>query len=94
MSKATDMIAVERNRQVIEKGYDANHDRDHVEALILAAESYLFNNDGLAKKSDSKLPPGPWPWAEEFWKPTGDPKLDLVKAAALIAAAIDSLLDS
>ena len=38
------------------------------------------------------LPPSIWPWGEQYWKPSPKDRIrELVKAAALIAAAIDVL---
>lgn len=97
MTKATDLIAAERDRQVNEEGYDAEHDAGHAHELIRAARSYAYEaRIGVAAEGASIThlpgqPPSEWPWAERYWKPTGDPVRDLVKAGALIAAAIDSL---
>lgn len=85
MSKATDLIAAERERQVTEEGYDAIHDAGHSRSLVNAAVCYLLHRS-------SGTVPLLWPWADRYWKPTGDPVRDLTKAGALVAAAIDSLL--
>jgi hypothetical protein len=91
------LIASERARHEAEEGYDAEHDRGHAGALALAASGYaLAGADDLgaapyvANQADD--PPFDWPWHDSYWKPTGDPVRDLVKAGALIAAAIDSVL--
>lgn len=35
-----------------------------------------------------------WPWGKQYWKPTpNDPRRQLVKAGALIAAAIDAMTE-
>lgn len=86
MSKGTDLIAAERERQVNEEGYTAEHDAGHAHALVDAAACYLRGG----RTKPGTVPIG-WPWAERHWKPTGDPVRDLTKAGALIAAAIDSL---
>lgn len=78
-------IAIERQRQIETEGYTTEHDADHsVSTLVNAAEAYL----GWGLKT--------WPWSEKDFKP--DPtddgmyhRRDLVKAGALIAAAIDRL---
>ena len=96
MSKGTELIAAERERQVTEEGYTAEDDADHSTELAVAGAAYA------ASAAYSTLGPvGPdnvlsfedveWPWDKRFWKPTGDPVRDLTKAGALIAAAIDSL---
>ena len=92
MTKATDMIAAERERQITEEGYSAEHDKDHALELTKAAQCYV--GVGIRAQRYAAHPltvPIMWPWADRFWKPTGDPVRDLVKAGALIAAAIDSL---
>jgi hypothetical protein len=87
MTAATELIAAERDRQVSEEGYTAEHDAGRAHALVDAALCYA--RVGTWTKPH---PPLAWPWADRYWKPTGDPVRDLTKSAALIAAAIDSLL--
>lgn len=98
MTKATDLIAAERERQVSEEGYNAEHDRGHERQLLAAAgvyetaaAVYLYEGKAVALSPQWARGCG-WPWAGRYWKPTGDPVRDLVKAGALIAAALDSLL--
>lgn len=69
------LIALERWRQVQEEGYDTVHDlRVGTERLTDAAIRTLL---------------AWWPWGPEAWKPADDRLRNLVKAGALIAAAID-----
>lgn len=86
------LIAAERRRQVDVEGYTAEHDQGHEVDLVRAAMSYmraaLFPLNGLQNVAD---PMQSWPWSSEHWKPTGDPRRDLTKAGALIAATIDAL---
>jgi hypothetical protein len=99
MTKATDMIAAERTRQITDEGYDSSHDHGHEGDLIAAAVGYAqAGGCGIPTSSypswvsdDPDDPAVDWPWHPSYWKPTGDPVRDLVKAGALIAAAIDSL---
>lgn len=86
MSKGIDLIAAERERQVIEEGYTPEHDAGHAHALVDAARAYA--HAGAVRAGSTPLG---WPWAPEDWKPSGDPVRNLAKAGALIAAAIDSL---
>lgn len=98
MTKATDLIAAERDRQVNEEGYDEEHDKGHALQLTDAARVYadaatIYLHEGTAVALPGQWARGRgWPWHGSFWKPTGDPVRDLVKAGALIAAAIDSLM--
>lgn len=98
MPRGTDLIAEERNRQISEEGYSEEHDSGHHDELIMASMAYSqlafvqtdFPDTPLAwyaHPSDLDL----WPWHRDDWKPSEDPKRNLTKAGALIAAAIDSL---
>lgn len=101
----------ERARQVVQEGYDADHDKGHFIELLDAAVSYAaFTSACLEIEKDVargthtraeadeflaegvKIVPPVWPWGRSYWKPSAtDLKRNLVKAGALIAAAIDSL---
>ncbi len=94
MTRGTDLIAAERERHIGEEGYDAEHDEGHELELTEASLSYLASLRHRWRYPDrrSEFSPTLWPWGLKFWKPTVDPVRQLVKAGALIAAAIDSLL--
>jgi hypothetical protein len=85
-------IAHERRRQITQEGYAPEHDDGHVEDLLRAASAYALLHDGTRHVYPVGNPPALWPWAREFWKPTGDPVRDLTKAGALVAAALDAEL--
>lgn len=102
MSKATDDVLAERQRQVSAEGWSAEHDDEHdARELARAASCYvehyigrswLFDDprgDGPLKYSEEELPDD-WPWDTEWWKPK-DPRRDLVRAAALLIAEIERL---
>lgn len=79
------MIARERRRQIVEEGYDEDHDRYGTGELSRAAACYALGERGLV--------PADWPWDAQFWKPTPNDRVrELTKAGALVAAAIDVLL--
>lgn len=81
-----ELIALERSRQIRIEGYDAKHDQsldDH--ALEEAAMAYIHSSIG-EKKEAIKC----WPWLLPFLKPRTRVR-DLVRAGALIAAAIDKI---
>lgn len=83
------MIAVERERQVKDEGYNAEHDQAHAPmTLAKAAVSYILCNDEKKRKIAKTTY---WPWEDKYYKPR-DMKRNLVRAGALIAAAIDRLL--
>jgi len=93
-SNGAERIAVERARQVSDEGYSPEGDAGKVFELTEAAICYAGHGAALEEYGvdlvEEELPTK-WPWAPEFWKPTTGLR-DLVKAGALIAAAIDSLL--
>lgn len=87
--KGADLIREERRRQIEVEGYDAMHDRHHTpQVLCRAAVGYALHEDPskLVAEAAGNL----WPWNKEFYKPK-DHLRNLVRAGALIAAAIDLL---
>lgn len=106
MKTGIEMIADERKRQVEVEGYSEQHDSCHSpRKLIQAAQTYLESADLTLHSKEfspsnswhqTNLPfyrneiKRTWPWEQESFKPTTDIR-DLVKAGALIAAAIDRL---
>lgn len=93
-----DLIAAERERQIIEEGFDVEDDvaRQPHQQLAVAAWCYLgaYVHDGDSPPPEEE--PAKWPWPAGangcLWKPTpDDPIRQLVKAGALIAAEIDRL---
>lgn len=90
-----ELIAAERQRQIEEEGWSANHDDQHNRfELSKAAIAYL-------NPSNSDHVRNFWPWDWKWWKPSL-PSIEvpsyevsqirnLVKAGALIAAEIDRL---
>jgi hypothetical protein len=92
-------IAVERQRQVIEKGYTTEHDAKHsLSDLIKAAGAYRsFAAHANTNKNYPDTYPmlrdlalAGWPWSEDSFKPV-DVETALTKAGAMIAAALDRL---
>lgn len=77
-SGGAELIAIERARQVFGEGYTLEHDRElGFGQIAQAAEAYLTGS------------PERHPWPAETLKLSGDILRNLVKAGALIAAAID-----
>jgi hypothetical protein len=99
MKTGIELIAEERQRQ-IEKGFTQEHDVKHeVMEFIDAANCYsvaaLVSNSAKYEEKDKKILLAAiekirWPWDKKSFKPTTSLR-DLVKAGALIAAAIDRL---
>ena len=83
-----ELIAKERQRQILQEGWTSEHDAHHNHnELLNAAISYA-----LHVVAPVPGPPFTWPNNMGPWKPTpGDPVRQLAKAGALIAAEIDRL---
>lgn len=88
-ARGADLIREERRRQIEQEGYDDMHDRHHTpQVLCRAATGYALHEDPSKLVADAAA--NLWPWSNEFWKPK-DHLRNLVRAGALIAAAIDRL---
>ena len=88
-ARGADLIREERRRQQEVEGYDAMHDRHHTpQVLCRAAIGYALHEDPSKLVADAAA--NLWPWSKEYWKPK-DQLRNLVRAGALIAAAIDRL---
>lgn len=86
------LIAAERERQIVAEGWTAEHDAAH-DAFDLSNAAVCYASEAhMPLTASHRTPPPEWPWDAKWWKPTGDPVRDLVKAGALIAAEIDRLL--
>ncbi|MCK6677645.1 hypothetical protein [Enterobacter asburiae] len=90
----TDIIS-ERQRQQSVEGWTPQHDDEHCTgALARAAVCYASHAGNPHNKNmvdyQKTFSPARWPWSEDWWKPT-NPRRDLVKAGALIAAEIERL---
>lgn len=84
---AADVLA-ERKRQVTAEGWTPGHDDEYEHGeLADAAGCYALSSELFDCAGE---PPRPWPWPDEWWKPTNR-RLDLVKAGALILAEIERL---
>ena len=82
-------ILEEREAQETREGRSPEHDDAYErKELQRAAECYLTS----ARLGDigGLEAPAHWPWDKQWWKPK-DPRADLVRAGALIAAEIDRL---
>lgn len=93
---AIDLIAQERQRQITEEGYDANHDDDYGHSdgeLAHAAAAYALGGGHLTGLIDDRVI-NIWPtaWGPEEDIVTRKPRLrQLVIAGALIVAEIERL---
>lgn len=103
MKSGIELIAEERQRQIDVEGYSAQHDSQHpTSEFVYAAIAYtesakvgincmeMGNTDEMeimVRKAEMGMD---FPWGFASFKPSTDVR-DLVKAGALIAAAIDRL---
>lgn len=88
VSTGADLIAAERQRQMVKEGWTPEHDAEHMSgelawaAVCYAAPKSVYVDGGAE----------PWPWAKEWDKrDKHDRQRRLVIAGALIAAEIDRL---
>ena len=87
MSKGIELIAEERQRQIEKEGYDVNHDnQEPLNCFNLAAASYLMH------QINPDISQSLWCWDFKYYKPKSVLK-NLVRAGALVAAAIDKILN-
>lgn len=87
-------IATERARQISDEGYAPEHDAEHGWHVLAQAGACYAEHiaDHLAAVGSDVVVHPSWPWSVRDWKPSRqDPRRQLVKAGALIAAAIDVL---
>lgn len=86
-----ELIAQERERQIHQEGYDAAHDAGQGHALARAGVAYAIAGTGHVVDVDDDVEAWQWwPWSTDAWKPSRDLVRNLVRAGALIAAAIDA----
>lgn len=89
LPSGADLIAAERNRQIDEEGWTAEHDSIHKAGeLAMAAISYV----AVSYLQTSQYADELWPFEPEWFTPDHHRTVpNLVKAGALIAAEIDRL---
>ncbi|WP_435608523.1 hypothetical protein [Pseudomonas knackmussii] len=87
-------VAIERRRQILEEGFTEEHDDEHqfgelaIAAACYAEEACCQLRDPDRLPEISQIVPEFWPWEPNWWKPSLDARRNLVKAGALIFAAI------
>lgn len=81
-------IAAERRRQIEAEGWTPERD-DKYRPYVLSGAAGCYAMHTLAYPAGD--PPPAWPFAASWWKPSADPRRNLVKAGALIAAEIERL---
>nr|UVN06462.1 MAG: hypothetical protein [Bacteriophage sp.] len=87
-SQAWRDVTAERQRQITVEGWTPEHDDEYEHGeLADAAGCYALHSEIFDCVGE---PPRPWPWPDEWWKPTNR-RRDLVKAGALILAEIERI---
>jgi hypothetical protein len=96
-SEALQDVWRERQRQITEERWTPELDDKHDPGLLALAgscyarEAWSAMTLGTGDTPVAGWAPEDWPFAAAWWKPSGDNRRDLVKAAALILAEIDRL---
>lgn len=96
MSNAIIKAFEERQRQINELGFDAVRDDQYANGeLNVAADCYATAAFGQVKGLDNAMRMAliGWPesWDQSWWKPSPDPKRNIIKAMALLAAEYDRI---
>lgn len=86
----------ERMRQIFSEGFSRENDDQHKPgSLAVAGASYAINAaDALqaeSPESGKDAAAAVWPFDQTWWKPSPDPRRNLIKAGALILAEIECL---
>ncbi len=88
-----ELIAAERERQIEEEGWTAEHDDiEHEDGDLAMAGGLYAIEVGIDLDAPATVPPADWPGDPKWWKPSSDPLRNLAKAGALIAAEMDRLM--
>ncbi|WP_275183563.1 hypothetical protein [Citrobacter freundii] len=87
-SAITDII-VERLRQQSDEGWTPKND-DMYKLGTLSTAAACYATRAFSTSAYKATIPQAWPWSPHWWKPT-NPRRDLVKAGALIAAEIERI---
>ena len=86
-SKAAQDVLAERRRQVEAEGWTPEHDDEHDQHMLATAGACY----ALYWMNESGKPLPIWPWQASWWKPSADPRRNLVKAGALLLAEIERI---
>jgi hypothetical protein len=92
-SQAVRDVVAERERQQSAEGWTSEHDDEHDGGeLASASASYAIDAAEQLRSRGRPITRVPlcWPWDMGWWKPKG-PRIDLVRAAALLIAEIERL---
>lgn len=92
-SNFLELVAKERTRQIVEKGYTAKHDDEHTDGSIADAGACYASTVNAYKKDAYGLYCPLWRWDIEYFKKEDhDRKQQLIIAAAFINAEYDRIV--
>ena len=104
LRKSLELIAAERERQIVKEKFSSDHDAGHSKgylaraAACYAVEEPLLIGRELTVDGDPRLPvymfQSAWPFCSYDYKPKKNRLKNLVRAAALLVAEIDKELDA
>lgn len=95
--KQLQALVIERLRQIRGEGFSEKHDDQHVQGELAIAAACYAEEAFCQIREPERLPvisqvvPQFWPWEPTWWKPSLDARRNLVKAGALILAAISQI---
>lgn len=87
LTPAAMSILKERRRQIAVEGRTPEQDDNYAKCELELAASCYSHPSPFVHPQNPNIPMD-WPWPAEWWKPTGH-RADLVKAGALIQAAVE-----
>lgn len=80
-----EMIGTERLRQISAEHYSHDHDDTHAEGILsAAADCYMYLTHAVSAPPEVEALL--WPWHPSQFKPSMDPRRNLIKAGALYLA--------
>jgi hypothetical protein len=93
MKTGIELISEERQRQISEEGYTLEHDLMYDDPRDMIMAACIYANLGITEENDHEFlhqMADVWPWDLKYFKPK-DQRRNLIRAGALIAAALDRL---
>lgn len=90
--KAVQDVLAERQRQIEAEGWTPDHDDEHSHGELADAASCYARDAAIRLRGRAGFTflPIEWPWKSSWWKPS-TARRNLVKAGALILAAIECI---
>jgi hypothetical protein len=84
-------IATERRRQIEAEGWTPEHDDEHANGEMARAAACYATGRQIIEGGPTHFDniAHLWPWSDQWWKPSADPRRNYIKAAALLVAEIE-----